>query len=87
MFVFQASLNEALFKIVPVLELIHRSLQDRQTIKLDSGSLPDLCNELGDKLILLSDLERKLMSDKQDRCLDDFYTLVQVKKPLFVTNL
>jgi hypothetical protein len=71
------TLNDALFKIIPVLELIHKSLQERKFRKLDSGNLPDLCNELGAKLILLADLEKRLISDKQDRCTDDLFSLIQ----------
>ena len=79
---FQASLNEALFEIIPVLEVIHRSLQERKFQKLDSGTLPDLCNELGSKLMLLSDLEKKLITEKKDRCLQDLCSLIQVRKLL-----
>lgn len=82
LFTFQASLNEALFEIIPVLEVIHRSLQERKFQKLDSGTLPDLCNELGSKLMLLSDLEKKLITEKKDRCLQDLCSLIQVRKLL-----
>ena len=75
---FQATLNETLYKIIPVLELIHRALDNRKSLKLDSGSIRDLCNELGLKLVILTDLEQKLISDKQDRSIEDLSSLVQV---------
>ena len=77
----QATLNETLYKIIPVLELIHRALHDRKSQKLDSGSIPDLCNELGVKLVILADLEQKLITDKQDRSNEDLSSLVQVFFP------
>ena len=76
---FQVSLSETLFKIVPVLEVIHRTLNERKSQKLDSGSLPALCSELREKLVSLAELERKLISEKQDRSSEDLCLLIQVK--------
>jgi len=79
LYAFQVSLSDTLFKVVPVLEVIHQTLNERKSQKLDSGSLPALCAELRGKLFSLAELERKLISEKQDRSSEDLCSLIQVR--------
>ena len=72
----QTSLNAVFKKLVPSLEAIQRSLEERRGQGLESGDLGRLCADLQAKIGLLDDLEAELSRTKTQNC-EDLRSLVQ----------